>query len=353
MSKFENAKTMFKDVDTPFKMNKYFSEKFGLVKPKEIFLGHRADTGRKCGQVKQVLAADTCQYVSVIETVKFVFSNDQMQQVYLQGKKDTVGKMHNFCDGSQFLSHPLFKTFPQALQIQLYFDDLETTNPLGSKTKIHKMEAVYFALKNLPPQYNSSLSNSHLCLLFNSMYQEVYGFGKILEPLLEDIRLLENSGIQVEMQGQNHQLYGTICVLTADNLGIHSLCGYIESFSANKFCHFWMVDKTVAQSVFDEDDVERRTRENYQQHVRCNDPSSTGVKEDSCLNKLQYFHVTENTCVDIMHDILEGVAPLEVRLMLQHFIYEEKFFTLELLNQRISSFDYGYGNEKNKVLFSI
>lgn len=57
MSESENAKTMFKDVDTPFKMNKYFSEKFGLVKPKEIFLGHRADTGRKQGQVKQVLAA--------------------------------------------------------------------------------------------------------------------------------------------------------------------------------------------------------------------------------------------------------------------------------------------------------
>lgn len=98
------------------------------------------------------------------------------------------------------------------------FDDLETINPLGSKTKIHKMDAVYFALKNVPQEYNSLLSNINLCLLFNS------GFGKILEPLLEDIRLLECSGGQGEMQGQNHQLYGTICVLTADNLAIHSLC---------------------------------------------------------------------------------------------------------------------------------
>lgn len=249
-----------------------------------------------------------------------------MLKVYLH----TEGKMHNYCDSSQLSSHPLFKTFPPALQIQLYFDDLETTNPLGSTTKNHKMGAVYFALRNLPPEYNLSLSNIHLCLLFNSMDRE-YGFGKILEPLLEDIRLFESSGIQVEMQGQNHTLYGTICVLTADNLAIHSLCGYVESFSANKFCHFCMVDKTVAQSVYDEDKLEKRTtRENYQQHVRFNDPSSTGVKEDSCLNKLQYFHVTEKTCVDIMHDILEDVAPLEVRLMLHHFIYQQKLFTLEL-----------------------
>lgn len=256
--------------------------------------------------------------------------------------------MHNYCDGSQFSSHSLFVTCPQALQIQLYFDDFETTNPLGSKTKIHKMGAVYFGLRNLPPECNSSLSNIHLCLLFNSLDREAYGFGRIFEPLLQEIKILESSGIQVEMQGQNFQLYGTICVLTADNLAVHSLCGYVESFSANKFCHFCMVDKTVAQSVYDEDEFEMRTKGNYQQHVTLNDPSSTGIKEDSCLNTLQYFHVTENTCVDIMHDILEGVAPLEVRLMLHHFIYKEKLFTLELLNQRISSFSYGYGNEKNK-----
>lgn len=205
-------------------------------------------------------------------------------------------------------------------------------NHLGTKTKINKMGAVYFCFKNLPSEYNSSLSNIHLCLLFSSLDREVYGFGKILEPLIEDIRFLESSGLQVEIQGQSHQLYGSVCVLTADNLGIHSLCGYLESFSANKFCHFCMVDKTVAQTVF-EDKFEKRTRGNYQQHVRLNDPSLTGIKEDSCLNKLHYFHVTENTCVYIMHDILEGVASLEVSLILCHFIYEEQLFTQELLSQ--------------------
>lgn len=49
-----------------------------------------------------------------------------------------------------------------------------------------------------------------------------------------------------------------------------------------------------------------------------------------------------------MHDVLEGVAPLEVKLMLRHFIYEEKLLTLEQLNERISSFQYGYGDIKNK-----
>lgn len=49
-----------------------------------------------------------------------------------------------------------------------------------------------------------------------------------------------------------------------------------------------------------------------------------------------------------MLDILEGVAPLKIKLMLQHFIYEQKFFTLDQLNDRMISFDYGVTNEKNK-----
>ncbi len=63
--------------------------------------------------------------ISVIETIQFLFSNDQIQKVYLQNMKKTDGKMQNYCDGSQFSSHSLFGTCPQALQIQLYFDDVE------------------------------------------------------------------------------------------------------------------------------------------------------------------------------------------------------------------------------------
>ena len=164
----------------------------------------------------------------------------------------------------------------------------------------------------------------------------------------DDIRLLECQGIQIEMKGELHLLYGTVCLLTGDNLACHSLCGYLESFSANKFCHLCLVDKNMSQMVFDEGEFERRNRENYQQHVTLKDGSMTGVKEDSCLNTLKYFHVTENVGVDIMHNVLEGVAPLEVKLLLRHYIYDEKLLCLEQSNERIVNFDYGYSNEKNK-----
>lgn len=128
------------------------------MKPTEIFLGHRADSTRRSGLVKQSLTANTFHYISILETLKFIFCNEKMQILYLQSHKSTDGKMRDYCDGAHFARHDLYKRHPNALQIQLHFDDMETTNPLGSKTKIHKMGAVYFSLRNLPPEYNSALA---------------------------------------------------------------------------------------------------------------------------------------------------------------------------------------------------
>lgn len=49
---------------------------------------------------------------------------------------------------------------------------------------------------------------------------------------------------------------------------------------------------------------------------------------------------------DIMHDILEGVGPLEVKLVLNSLI-EQKHLTLDKLNYRITSFDYGFCDKGN------
>lgn len=54
-------------------------------------------------------------------------------------KFHTVGKMGDYCDGEQYQHHPLFQDDPCALQVRLYYDDLEVCNALGSKTKIHKL----------------------------------------------------------------------------------------------------------------------------------------------------------------------------------------------------------------------
>lgn len=49
------------------------------------------------------------------------------------------GILGNYCDGEQYQYHPLFKLGTPALQIALYYDELEVCNPLGSKASIHKL----------------------------------------------------------------------------------------------------------------------------------------------------------------------------------------------------------------------
>lgn len=38
---------------------------------------------------------------------------------------------------------------------------------------------------------------------------------------------------------------------------------------------------------------------------------------------------------DVMHVILEGILPFEIKLMLKVFIYDKKYFGLTLLNDRL------------------
>lgn len=51
---------------------------------------------------------------------------------------------------------------------------------------------------------------------------------------------------------------------------------------------------------------------------------------------------------DAMHDILEGVLHYIVKETSKVLIFEKNLFTVDELNQRISSYDYGYHNDSNK-----
>lgn len=73
-----------------------------------------------------------------------------------------------------------------------------------------------------------------------------------------------------------------------------------------------------------------------------------GLNQYSILNDSRYYHVIGGLPPDAMHDILEGVLHYTVKEVLKIFIVDQQLFTLEELNGRITSFDYGYHNDKNK-----
>lgn len=73
-----------------------------------------------------------------------------------------------------------------------------------------------------------------------------------------------------------------------------------------------------------------------------------GLVRDSILNTSKYFHVTEGLAPDIMHDILEGCLQYETKELIKYIVLDAKFISLSDLNQKITSFPYGYVESPNK-----
>ena len=60
-------------------------------------------------------------------------------QVIAGHQELTEGTLSDYCDGKKFKEHPLFSIDSDALQIILYYDELELCNVLGSCHKKHKI----------------------------------------------------------------------------------------------------------------------------------------------------------------------------------------------------------------------
>ena len=61
-----------------------------------------------------------------------------------------------------------------------------------------------------------------------------YGYDKIFEPLIQDLKSLEELGVYVLLLGEPQ---GTVFSVVADNLGAHSVAGFLQSFSVEYMLH--------------------------------------------------------------------------------------------------------------------
>lgn len=158
-------------------------------------------------------------------------NNNDCFDALLRSRREQDDKLRNLSDGTYYKDNIFFQNYPDALQIQIHFDEFESVNPLGSKTMIHKIGAIYFSSLNLPPFLNSSLSNIHLLALFHSLDLKSIGFNAILEPIVQEIRILESEGITFN----NRKYHGTVVSLCHDNLEGNQFIRYGRIFLGEIF----------------------------------------------------------------------------------------------------------------------
>ncbi|XP_022179736.1 uncharacterized protein LOC111040227, partial [Myzus persicae] len=224
----------------------------------------------------------------------------------------------------------------------------ETNNPLGSHRGVQKLGAVYISMPSFPPELISKLESIFLVLLFNSIDKKQVGNTEIFKNLISEIKDLEENGIEVFINDESIKVYFCLALIVGDNLGLHGMMGFSESFVANYPCRFCLCSKTVCHKQLFQIDNELRNTENYEIDVNTENMSETGIVERSIWNTIPSFHVVNNYSVDLMHDILEGVCGYDIFSILRHFIFVMKYFTLETLNHRIKFFNYGSTDIRNR-----
>ena len=291
-------------------------------------------------------------YVPIIHMLqKLLNKNDILDKAMSEGL-NFPQEYRSYGDGLCFKENALLTKDEFTIALGLYIDDFEVANPLGTSKLKHKMCAVYWVIANMPAKYRSTLSSIQLALLCNTSTVKQCGYAKVLQPLIYDLKLLEQDGIYLEQLGAS--VKGTVLYVAADNLGAHSLAGFLESFTTDKFCRFCLASRRdiqqleVRSGLFqlrDRDSHDRQVQEVNMDPELC---QTYGLKRACPLTEnLEHFHVVSGYPPDILHDILEGIVPTELSLCLTDLI-AKKYFTLDMLNQAIRYFSYTFTDKTNR-----
>lgn len=129
---------------------------------------------------------------------------------------------------------------------------------------------------------------------------------------------------------------------------VNLIFGLAESFRATKFCRFCLINFEGINKIFKESDCILRDISNYNSYLENINPKESRIKEDCVFNKISRFHITNNPAVDMQHDLAEGILRYDTALLLNYFVNEKKFTTLEYLNTKIRSIYYGSKYNINK-----
>lgn len=149
----------------------------------------------------------TFQYVPILDTLKNLFSNKDFRNEYFAYNNNHTCKediYERFCCGRNYKNSEFFQSHKNNIQIQIYFDDVQLTSPL--ETKPHSISAIYFFVRNVPPNFTSKLDNIYLVALCDSKIVKTNGCNTILKHFVDDIKTLETEGLEIDDEENRNKI---------------------------------------------------------------------------------------------------------------------------------------------------
>ena len=237
-------------------------------------------------------------------------------------------------DGKAMRNNPVFiKTKGAVLAVQLYFDEIEPANALGSNKGVYKMGCFYWVLLNLPPEFRSNLRSIQLLGIINADLLKLHGPSKFLQPFLDDMLAFQN-GVELIVRGETILWHAVLINWVGDMLGSNFMAGFKETGSAYSPCRICEIKRNDLESINHACFCVLRNKFTYNLQVAALADVSLSKAERTALSReyginrpcimsiLPYYDATQDLPHDIMHVVDEGVENLELSFLLRKLIQD-------------------------------
>ena len=338
---------------------KYFEEHMSYIKPKAVILGSRLVTRKRKSKKRLVEESVTGYTVPFVGQLQALLDMPEVQEVIHSSRlAKSEDLLLDFADGSYCKSHPFIIQHADALLFSIYVDDFEVANPIGSHKKKHKISIFYWILLNIPPEFRCKLSAIQLLAIAKTSDLRKFGTSKLLHDFQKSMQLL-SKGLSLQGVAGYFTYHGILVAVQADTPAAQLIGGFKESVGCSykpcRTCEVTSDDihKSVTHGQFQlRNEQEHRDRvvwlNEQNQHGRIYWSKHYGINSDSILTNIPSFSLTQCILHDPMHILLEGIARVELKAMLNRFVYIDKFFSLKVLNELIDQYEYCEDEARDK-----
>jgi len=270
----------------------------------------------------------TVSKLRLLDLLKIYLNDNIMKSIVEFREKISNNKRKDrfYCiyDGSLIQSNEFFKTFPDALKLGIYLDEVEIS---GSMRLL-----IYVFVCDLDPVLRSDPTHYLLYAACDHITVKEYGFDSILSIILPEIMELGNrDGIKVISNNKEITIRARLFIITGDNEMLNKICGYTSAFHKVSVCCRRCLQKV---NTYEKCKLMERSKLQHVEYLRINIPnltSLTGLKRDSYLNYLSDFDPIKQVVPDIAHDVMGGEIPRQIFATLSSLILE-KIINLDQYN---------------------
>ena len=157
------------------------------------------DFGRHSTGKEQEFRVQDYVYVPLLPQLEKLLNMPDIHREVYKVYHPSSTRYSRYEDGENYRLNPFFQQHPNALQIHLYFDEVQMCNAMSSYN--HKVVFVYFTLGNLSPRFRSTYKSINLLAIFYYDQVALHVINLLLRPIIEDIKKLEN-GVDLHIKDE-------------------------------------------------------------------------------------------------------------------------------------------------------